>query len=338
MTISRELVRQTLEFKCPKRVARQMWILPWAHIYESESVKKIVADFPDDIIWDMPVPYKTPPQKTGNLYEIGTYIDEWGCEFTSIRRGYVGEVKKPLVLRENWEDADNIRIPVEMLDIDINAVNAYCAGTDKFVVQTDMIRVFERLQFIRGTSELFIDIAEENEGMREFIKKLHDFNCRAVEVWCKTNIDAVLLMDDWGSQNSLLIDPKTWVSMFKPLYAEYCQIAKKHGKKVFMHSDGCTLQIIPHLIEIGVDAANLQLSCIGVENLAPYKGKLTFWGEICRQHILPNASLDRVQQVVQNIFETLWDNGGCIAQCEFGPGAKPENVYKVFDVWSKLLN
>jgi len=314
-----------------------MWILPWAHIYESESVKEITADFPDDIIWDMPVPYKTPPQKSGNLYEIGTFIDEWGCEFTSIRRGYVGEVKKPLVFGENWEDADKIRFPVEMLDIDVDAVNAYCAGTDKFVVQTDMIRVFERLQFIRGTPELFIDIAEENEGMLTFIKKLHDFNCRAVEAWCKTDIDAIFLMDDWGSQNALLINPKTWVSMFKSLYAEYCQIAKKHSKKVFMHSDGYTIDIIPHLIEIGVDAANLQLFCVGVENLAPHKGKLTFWGEICRQHILPHASLDRVQQVVQSVYETLWDNGGCIAQCEFGPGAKPENVYKVFDAWSKLL-
>jgi len=306
-------------------------------MYEGEKLSEIKSAFPDDIIWDMPVPYRRKPKTIGDPYQTGTYIDEWGCEFTSIQAGFIGEVKTPLVVGENWEDADKVHIPVEMLDIDIEAINKFCANTDKFVVQTDMVRVFERLQFIRGSAELYLDIAEENEGMFKFIKKMHKFHCELLETWGKTDVDAIFLMDDWGSQNTLLINPQTWVEVFKPLYAEYCAIARKYGKKVFMHSDGNTLKIIPHLIEIGVDAANLQIFCIGIENLRPFKGKLTFWGEIDRQHILPRGSQEDVANAVRNVYDTLWDNGGLIAQCEFSPGARPENVYKVFQTWNQML-
>ena len=103
-----------------------------------------------------------------------------------------------------------------------------------------------------------------------------------------------------------------------------------------MHSDGNTLQIIPHLIEIGLDAINAQIFCIGIDKLAQFKGKITFWGEIDRQHLLPYATQSEIEDAVKKVFNTLWDNGGCIAQCEFGPGAMPENVYKVFETWSKM--
>lgn len=36
----------------------------------------------------------------------------------------------------------------------------------------------------------------------------------------------------------------------------------------------------------------------------------------------------------QTVRENLWRDGGCIAQCEFGPGAAPENVYMVFRAWN----
>ena len=327
----------TLEFRNTTRVPRQLWVLPWARMFEGEKLSEIQAKFPDDIIWDMPVPYKDKPKITGDPYETGTYVDEWGCEFTSIHRGYVGEVKSSLVNEGNWEDADKVRFPEEILSVDVEAVNKYCAKTEKFVVQTDFVRPFERLQFIRGTPNLFIDIATENEGMLKFARKLHEFNCAVMEMWARTDVDALFMMDDWGSQQTLLINPDAWVKLFKPMYADYCAIARRHGKKIFMHSDGHTLQIIPHLIEIGVDAANLQIFCIGVDNLRPFNGKLTFWGEIDRQWILPHGTRDEVKSAVRSVFETLWDNGGCVAQCEFGPGARPENVYEVFETWSKML-
>lgn len=332
----RELVWSTLEFRNQERVPRQLWVLPWAQMYEGEKLDAIQKAYPDDIIWDMPVTYGKSPKKTGDLYEAGQSVDEWGCVFTSIHRGYVGEVKEPIIKGDNWEDVDEVRFPEELLTIDVSKVNEYCRNTDKFVLQTDFIRVFERLQFLRGTENLFIDIAQESEGMLHFMNKLHAFNCRVMELWGTTEVDALFMMDDWGSQNSMLIDPRVWVKLYKPMYADYCAIARRHGKKIFMHSDGNTLAILPHLIEIGVDAVNLQIFCIGLENLRKFKGKITFWGEIDRQWILPNGTTDQVNNAVQSVYQTLWANGGCVAQCEFGPGAKPGNIEAVFESWARL--
>ena len=144
------------------------------------------------------------------------------------------------------------------------------------------------------------------------------------------------MMDDWGSQNTLLINPKAWDQYFRPFYKEFIDIAHHHGKKIFMHSDGNTLLIYPRLIEMGLDAFNSQIFCIGLENLEQYKGQITFWGEIDRQHILPDDSVKDVEKAVREVRERLWANGGCIAQCEFGPGAKPENVYTVFKTWDSF--
>ena len=116
------------------------------------------------------------------------------------------------------------------------------------------------------------------------------------------------------------------------------RIAAAHaaGKKMGMHSDGYTLDIIPDLIDLGLDYFNTQIFCIGIDKLAQFKGKITFHGEICRQNLLPNGSVQDISNAVRKVYDTLWDNGGCIAQCEFGPGSKPENVYEVFRMWDEL--
>lgn len=57
------------------------------------------------------------------------------------------------------------------------------------------------------------------------------------------------------------------------MYKDYIDIAKKNGKKIFMHSDGYIIDIIPDLIELGLDALNCQIFCMGAENPAKFKEK-----------------------------------------------------------------
>jgi hypothetical protein len=64
---------------------------------------------------------------------------------------------------------------------------------------------------------------------------------------------------------------------------------------------------------------------------------ITFWGEIDRQYLLAFGKLEEIEEAVKKVKDNLWANGGCIAQCEFGVGAKPENVYKVFETWEKII-
>ena len=114
------------------------------------------------------------------------------------------------------------------------------------------------------------------------------------------------LMDDWGSNTSLLINPAQWRVVFKPIYAELCEIIRSAGKFVFFHSDGNIEAIYPDLIEIGVSALNSQLFCMDIERLGErYRGKITFWGEIDRQRILPYGTPEEVRAAVHRVRKAL---------------------------------
>jgi uroporphyrinogen decarboxylase len=150
-------------------------------------------------------------------------------------------------------------------------------------------------------------------------------------------VDGISFMDDWGSQHTLLISPKLWREFYKPLYAEYCRMIHAAGKFVFYHSDGHIFDIIPDLIEIGVDALNSQLFCMDIEEIGRrYRGQVTFWGEIDRQHVMPFGTVAEVQAAVQRVRAALDDGrGGVIAQCEWGIDVSAENVAAVFAAWEE---
>lgn len=331
---SRDLVRQSLEFALPPRVPRQLWLLPWATDHYPDAVRKIQTRFPDDIV-TAPVHYRKPPRTAGDPYVPGTFVDEWGCLFENRLRGVIGEVKEPLL--KTWQDVDQVRVPTELLSVDVKRVNAFCRHTDKFVLAGSCPRPFERLQFIRKTENLLVDLMDQPEELFVLLHRVHQFYLEELELWASTAVDALTFMDDWGAQRALLVSPALWRRLFKPLYKDYIDLAHSHSKYTFMHSDGYIMDIIPDLIELGLDALNAQIFCMGVENLGQrFRGKITFWGEIDRQDILPFGTAPEVVNAVRKVKEALYQDGGVIAQCEFGPGARPENVYLVFKAWEDL--
>jgi hypothetical protein len=332
---SRELIKKTLEFDNPPRVPRDLWLLPWAEKRYPEQIKKILNDFPLDTVGS-PNFYKRAPKTVGDMFTPGNYTDEWGCVFNNIQDGIIGEVKEALV--KTWDDLDKVRPPEEMLSVDIQKVNDFCKDTDKFVLSLCYPRPFEQLQFIRTSEAAYIDLATMPDELKVLLDRLHQFYIKMMELWASTNVDCLLVMDDWGSQDSLLISPQLWREVFKPMYKEYVDIAHGNGKKIFMHSDGYIIDIIPDLIEMGVDALNSQIFCMDVEELGRrFKGKITFWGEIDRQHVLSYGSAEEVINAVTLVRDSLFSNGGIIAQCSFGPAIKPKNVRLVFQTWCDLF-
>ena len=326
---SRELVKRTLDFQAPPRLPRQMWLLPWAESRYPEEVERIQTAFPQDIT-TIPFLCSEPVPGGGNAHSVGTFVDAWGCEFENLQDGIIGQVKSPQL--KDWSEAGAIRFPRERLDVELDAVADFCRGTEKFVLAGTCPRPFERIQFLRGPEEVYLELNRPPAEMLDFIQKLHAFYLEELKIWAETDVDALTFMDDWGSQRALLVAPELWRELFKPLYADYIALAHEHGKHCFMHSDGHITEIIPDLIEIGLDALNSQLFCMGVEELGSrFAGELTFWGEMDRQQLLPRASPAEIAEAARGLRAAFHRDGGFIAQCEFGPGARPENVYAFFE-------
>jgi hypothetical protein len=338
---SRQLVYETLGFENPSRVPRQLWELPWASMHHPEQLRRIKRDFPDDITVTPVGDGRTAEafqtreaDPHGDPFRVGRYVDVWGCTFENLQPGVVGEVKQPPVSAD-WTGLDELKAPELCLRVDRDAVNRYCKTTSTFVLAGDWARPFERMQFLRGTQQLYLDLMDRPPEFFVLRDLVHRFYCDLMEAWAETKVDALWLMDDWGAQNSLLVGLHTWQELFEPLYRDYVDIARKHRKRLFMHSDGYILDIVPHLIECGVDALNSQVFCMGATKLEAFRGRITFWGEIDRQHLLPHGKPEEIDRAVHHIRENMWERGGCIAQCEFGPGADPENVYRVFQAWNE---
>ena len=331
---SRELVNKTLEFNDPPRIPRQVWLLPWAEKKYPGFIKKLHKVYPDDIISAPPV-YKKPSPVVGDKYRKGTYIDEWGCVFSNEQDGIIGIVKQPLIA--DWEDVHNFQPPLSFLELDREAVNRFCRATDKYVLSGSIPRPFERFQFLRTMEQALIDLMLQPPELSVLLDRLHSFYCKDIENWAATEIDAIAFMDDWGTQNALLASPDIFRRIFKPMYKEYADIAHSYGKKIFMHSDGFILDIIQDLIDVGIDALNSQVFCMGVDELGSrFRGKLTFWGEIDRQYILSQGSEAEVLKAVKRFYESLYHHGGVIAQCEFGLEAKPDNILTVFQAFDSI--
>ena len=333
----RERVRRCIEFDCPDRVPRDVWVAPIAlHEHGREKLDDFGRRWPTDV--DSPGVAQPALEALieGEMFEAGTYRDEWGCAFENIQAGVHGEVKQPIV--DDWSKLDRIRPPAEALELDIEAVNRACAAGDRFMLSGCCPRPFERAQFLRGSEDLLMDLAEESDELHELLRIVHDFFCKEFEVWGRTDVDGMRIMDDWGSQLALLTSPAQWRRIFKPMYADYARIARDAGKKMFMHSDGHIFEVYEDLIEIDVDVINSQLFCMDIEEIGRrFKGRITFWGEIDRQHILAYGTPADARAAVQRVVDNLYDPaGGVIGQFELGCATKLENADAVFQAWHDL--
>ena len=338
---SRERVQRTLRFQTPDRPPRNLWALPWFTDRYPAEFAAICARFPGDI-GGTPTVYRPSPRVRGSAWRPGEFCDEWGCVFENIHDGVIGEVKQPIVAElSDWRTA--VQPPVETLPEDVAAardqVNRACAASSQFVLASGVCpRPWERFQFLRGTLNALMDVMDpDNADLRGMLQRIHEFHMRELEFWAQTDVDGVMFMDDWGSQNQLLIPPPIWRVLFKPMYREYCELLHRHGKFAFMHSDGNIAEIYPDLIEVGVDALNSQLFCMSFPELAKYRGRITFWGEIDRQHVLTSPDAEAGRRAVLQVAEHLYDpHGGIIAQFEMGPGSNPAVGMTIFEAWDDV--
>lgn len=309
-------------------------MLPWAEIHHPDAVKRIHDRYPDDCTQAAAV-LNRPTYATGGKYTAGEFIDEWGCRFMNREEGLMGIIQEARI--KEWSDLDGFTTPDILCDLDTDAINRFCRSTDKFVYAGGFVRPYERFQFLRTMEQSFIDVMLEEDGYLDLLRRIHQHYIKETEAWARTGVDAVFLMDDWGTQQSMMVSPDVFRRHFKPMYAEYCEIARHYGKYVFMHSDGNIAEIIPDLIEVGVNALNSQLFCMDMDRLErECAGRITFWGEIDRQDILPNGSPEDIDRAVYQIYTKLYKHGGAFAQCEFGPAARPENVERVFEAWNRI--
>lgn len=152
-------------------------------------------------------------------------------------------------------------------------------------------------------------------------------------------VQVVVITDDMGTQESLLISPQMFRTFIKPHLKAWIEAIKSEtNAKVFMHCDGAILPIIPDLIEIGVDILNpVQTAVKGFEDTFALKeafgDKIVFHGGIDVQQVLPRATPDGIaREVTRRIYDLGRGDGYILAPCHnISFDVPPENVIALFE-------
>jgi uroporphyrinogen decarboxylase len=140
--------------------------------------------------------------------------------------------------------------------------------------------------------------------------------------------------DDLGAQHALLFSPETYRSLVKPLHRELFAFLHARTKaKVFLHSCGAIRELLPDLIEIGVDIINpIQVSAAGMETAElkrDFGRDLVFWGgAVDSQGTLGRGTPAEVEAEARRRIGDLAPGGGFVFASVHNIQANvpPENI------------
>jgi len=210
-----------------------------------------------------------------------------------------------------WPSADDFCY--DSVESDIDAIKDY------YVTANVWAPFFHNFTWLCGFENSLMYLASEPEITKSMLRNIMDFwleYTRNVLERGRGRIDCVGNYNDFGSQKGMIMSPKTWRTFFKPELKRLYDLIKGHGAKVFQHSCGAVAEIIPDLIEIGVDILNpVQVAADGMDPGflgREFGGKIVFHGGIDTQHVLPKATEAEVRAEVGRIIRTLGEKGGYI--------------------------
>ncbi len=185
---------------------------------------------------------------------------------------------------------------------------------EKFIMGALGFSLYERAWILRGIEPILIDFLANPVFVEELFERITEFNLVITKRLCQFPIDCFHFGDDWGQQHGLIIDPDLWRRFFKKNLKKMYEVVHDAGLPVSIHSCGDITEIIPDLIEIGVNMISpLQAEALDFEFLKKEYGKdLAFWGGVSTQRTLPNGTPLEVREEVQKRIRVLSKDGGYI--------------------------
>ncbi|HRU05241.1 MAG TPA: uroporphyrinogen decarboxylase family protein [Candidatus Brocadiia bacterium] len=177
--------------------------------------------------------------------------------------------------------------------------------------------LWERATFMRGMEEILLDVALNRGFVEALLRGIADCVLQTTEtLLTRFEFEAVALSDDYGTQQGLIISPRDWRLLVKPLLTEIYGLVKRHGRTVFHHTCGNVTEIVGDLIDIGLDILHpIQPETMDIRALKRKFGKrLAFCGGVRTQDLLPTGSPEDVRDEVRRLKEEMGAGGGYILE------------------------
>ncbi len=216
------------------------------------------------------------------------------------------------------------------------------ASTDRAILGLFGGNLLELGQFLYRNDKFLMMLALDPPKVHAFLDGLVEMHLENLEKYLGLvgeMIDVIVFGDDLGMQTGPQMSPEMYREFFKPRHGRMWKRAKELADvKVMLHCCGGVRELLPDLIDAGLDAINpVQISSRGMEAgglKADFGDKLVFWGGGCdTQRVLPQETPDEVRAHVRRQVDIFKKGGGFVFQQVHNilANVPPENVVAMFE-------
>ena len=287
---------------------------------DTEVMRRLGSDcFP--VVCGSPSNWTPPPSAPDQ------FIDLWGVKWKRVQYSegcYYMELHESPLARARLKDLDDYPWPdpsdpgfTDGLREEVKTI--YHETDYALMADSGFKSIWEQAFFLRGYQQLLLDLVRNPDFVSAFFSKILEINLVATARFLDEvghYIHVVRTGDDLAAQADLIMSPAMYRRILKPAYKRYIDLVRSKTKaKIFFHSCGNITRLIDELIDTGVDIINpVQVSAI--KDTAALKAKfgerITFWGGIDTQHVLPRGSVDEVRSEVRQRIRDLGPGGGFV--------------------------
>jgi len=372
---SRERVLAVLNHEVPDRVPIVIGVSNATGIKMTpyQGLKRILnIDAPDDYLYDWPelgsakVDEKTLQRLHGDVRGVldrfpaevyqrnknrephSPCLDDWGSGQIEIEPGVWYPGYHPLAdattIEElenypNWPDMDDLTRIAHVTE----EAQALADANEYAIMATPWLMFpFERAFGMQGMDKFLMNMAMVPDFAEALLRKNLELCKKLMGNFLTAigdNIDMIKIGDDLGTQERLMISPRMYRKLLKPIHAELIAHIKKYtDAKIFFHTDGDVFDLIDDFIEIGVDVLNPIQTSAGkmadLEGLKSRYGKdLVFCGAVDTQEVLPHGTPDEVRQEMKRVINILGKGGGYMVASvhTIMHEVPPENILAMVD-------
>lgn len=281
-----------------------------------------------------------------NTSPVNTSVDEWGVTWRSGVSGEHIATRPPLARTETaaeveaypcWPDpTDPARyagLREKVLDLKSRSQRAIAFNLG--------CQIASQARNMRGYEQWLMDFLLNPvlaEAIMRQIMTIHLITAERALAVIGDQVDVVTVADDLATQNAPMMSPAIYRKIIKPMQQEMFRFIKARTKaKLFYHCCGAASFFLDDLLEADIDILNpVQVSAT---NMQPevlkkrYGQRVTFWGGVDTQRLLPYGSTQEVADGVKRLIDIMAPGGGFIlaAVHNIRPEVPPENLIALFD-------
>jgi uroporphyrinogen decarboxylase len=271
--------------------------------------------------------------------EKGMFRDEFGVVWDRRDGSDIG-IPSGYVLKE--PDLAGFKLPVPLEDeIDKQMTDLVSSKWDTFRAVNVGFTLYERAWSMRGIENLLMDMLLEEDFVEALFDQILEYNINAMGYARKVSddFDAFYFGDDWGQQTGLIMSRTLWKKLIGPRITKLIEYGKECGKYTILHSCGNIIELLPDLIDAGLDVYDtFQPEVYDIKQVKKKFGdKLTFLGGISTQTLLPYGSPQTIRSTSNEIIEIMSKDGGFIAAPTHDvPADVPaDNILAMIDVFTQ---